>query len=272
MTKGSQRIHPGPKPTVSAPKPGRSGSAACNRRTASQSTGSPLEHVALLQRALGNHAVARLLGAGAIQAQLTTRQTGGQKKPDTDEKKAAEEKSTWSRKHTSGPRLFEGEKASYQVFFDHVLPAVPKGAKQVWQVVEVNKTVLTDKCKLMTERSFIIDVVDIGTRTAVNDSWGMIAEGDPCFVKEVNKAQIGFDDRKSNFAQQTSVRATAALAQKVLKRMTGPEGSYSGTYTFVRKGPCGGCEKELAEARKKHGAPAGEALSIAGVGDFTSEK
>jgi hypothetical protein len=184
---------------------------------------------------------------------------------ETEEKPVA-----WSRKHTRGPRLLDGDKPSYQVWFDHILPPVPKGVTQLWQVVEVTKTFLTKTCEEKTEKSHVIDVVDIGKRANINDNWGWVETDDPCFAMEVNEATVGFDDQKSGYAQQTSVKATEKLAKDILTKMTGPKGTYSGTYTFAKSANCKDCSEQLKKLQEKHKVRNGEALQIDGVGSWTS--
>ena len=174
----------------------------------------------------------------------------------------------WSRKLKEGPRLMDGTKASYQVFFDHVLPPVPGGATQFWQVVESKQVLMNDKCEVETKTQHVIDVVDIGGRTEITDSWGWIRHDDPCFAMEVSRATVGFDDQKSGLAQQPNVRATELLATRTLGRMAGPKGTYSGVYTFVKPDNCRACAEKLKALQKEHGAPDGEALSVDGVGKW----
>ncbi|MEK6321046.1 MAG: DUF4157 domain-containing protein [Acidobacteriota bacterium] len=184
--------------------------------------------------------------------------------------KPTEKASMWTRKHTKGPRLMDGDRPSYQVWFDHIPPAVPNGVTQTWQVVETTKTFLTDKCEFKTEQDFMIDVVNIGNRKEIPDNWVWIRREDPCFAMEVSKATIGFDDQKSNLAEQTSVAATEKLAKDTLDNMTGPKGTYSGIYTFVKSKNCKDCPETLKELQEKNKAPNGEALTIEGVGSWPS--
>jgi hypothetical protein len=240
--------------------PSRTGNAVSRTRVAT-----PLES---LHNAAGNRSVQRLL-ASAI---LRQPDKAGDKPPKKGDVKKDEPKTAaWSRKHTRGPRLLDGSQASYQVFFDHLLPAVPKGKKQLWQVVENVHEVLTKDCKVETKRGFVIDVVNIGDRTAIGDSWGWIPAEEPCFAREFSNATVGFDDGKSNYAEDTNVNATNSLAKDTLRKMKGPKGTYGGTYTFVNKVLCTKCAKKLEEIQKKHGAPDGEALKIAGVGEWTDK-
>lgn len=198
---------------------------------------------------------------------------GGAKKegePKKGDSKPAAKPPAWSRKLTGGPRLLDGKKASYQVFFDHILPPVPKGRKQLWQVVKRNQTILPDNCKLGTEMSYVVDIVDIGSRTKIDDNWAWLRHDDPCFALETNAATVGFDDGASDFAQQTNVEVTQRLAKEVLGKMTGPIGTYSGVYSFVKSGNCPKCKDKLKALQDKQKAPNGEALSIDGVGSWTS--
>jgi hypothetical protein len=168
--------------------------------------------------------------------------------------------------------LFDGEQASYQVFFDHVLPPVPRGKTQLWQVVENVHEVLTKDCKLEKKGGFVIDVVKIGDRKTIGDSWAWVRHDEPCFAREVSSATVGFDDGRSDYDQQVNVDATKGLAKDTLRKMTGPKGTYVGTYTFVNKALCKNCGKQLAKLQTQYSAPDGEALKIAGVGEWTSEE
>lgn len=176
----------------------------------------------------------------------------------------------WVRVHTTGPRLLDGREPSYQVGFNHLLPPVPTGVKQMWQVVESTHTLLTDQCELKTETDFRIDIVDIGSRTRINDSWGWIRRDNPCFAMEESKATVGFDDQISNLAQQTSVKASKQLAEDTLGKMTGPKGTYSGVYTFVKRANCRDCPEKLKEIQEQNKARNGEALTIEGIGSWRS--
>ena len=176
----------------------------------------------------------------------------------------------WARVRTAGPRLLDGKEPSYQVEFDHLLPPVPTGVKQMWQVVESTLTLLTAQCELKTETDFRIDIVDIGSRTRINDSWGLIRRDKPCFAMEESKATIGFDDQVSNLAEQTSVKASQQLAEDTLKKMTGPKGTYSGVYTFVKSANCKDCPDKLKGIQEQNKARNGEALTIEGIGSFRS--
>ena len=180
-----------------------------------------------------------------------------------------EEPPKWTRKHTKGPDLMDGKNPSYQVWFDHIPPLpIPTGVTQMWQVVEVTKTYLTASCESKTEKEFRIDIVDIGTRKKLGDTWGLINREDPCFMMEENTATIGFDDQQSNLAEQTNVKASESLAKDTLSKMTGPQGTYSGKYTFVKSANCKDCPEKLKEIKDKNKAPNGEALSIEGVGSW----
>ena len=219
------------------------------------------------------HELTHVIQQGGATGAFPSIQRDGDDKPKDKTKsgeKPEEKAPAWSRKHTRGPRLLEGKSASYQVWFNHVLPPVPKGATQLWQVVESKKTILTGECKLETETSHLIDVVNIGKRTDIEDSWGWIPTDEPCFAIEVSQATVGFDDQKSNYEEQTSVNATKDLAQKILGKMSQPKGTYAGTYTFVKGANCKDCSDKLKEQQDKVKAPKGEALTIDGVGSWTS--
>jgi hypothetical protein len=140
----------------------------------------------------------------------------------------------------------------------------------VWQVVEITKAFLTRTCESKTEKSFVVDIVEIGTRTRKGDSWGWIRRDNPCFALEVSAATIGFDGQTSGFAEQTSVEVAETDAKDVLAKMTGPKGTYSGTYTFAKAANCRDCPEKLKKLREDHKAPNGEALTIEGVGSWKS--
>jgi hypothetical protein len=229
----------------------------------------PRATLSSLHNTAGNRTVQRLLTS------LILRQPdkGGDKTPKkSDTQKEEPKKVDWSRTLVGDPRLLDGKHASYDVFFDHVLPDVPKGRTQLWQVVENTQEVLTKDCKVKTEQDFRIDIVKIGDRTTITDQWGWIPADTPCFARQVSSATVGFDDGKSDYIQQTNVEATKSLAKDTLRKMKGPKGTYSGTYTFVNKGLCDKCAKQLADIQKKRGAPDGEALQITGVGEWKSGK
>jgi hypothetical protein len=241
--------------------PSRTAGAVSRTRVAT-----PLES---LHNTIGNRAVERLLTSTILRQP----DKGRDKPPKSGEvKKDGPKKVEWSRKHTRGPLFLNGEHASYQVFFDHVLPPVPRGKTQLWQVVENVHEVLTKDCKLEKKGGFVIDVVKIGDRKTIDDSWAWVRHDEPCFAREVSSATVGFDDGRSDYDQQVNVDATKGLAKDTLRKMTGPKGTYVGTYTFVNKALCKNCGKQLAKLQTQYSAPDGEALKIAGVGEWTSEE
>ena len=132
-----------------------------------------------------------------------------------DKPEPAEEAPKWTRKHTTGPRLLDGDKPSYQVWFNHIPPLIPTGVTQMWQVVESTMTFLTDKCELKTEKDFRIDIVDIGRRKKVEDSWGLIRPEAPCFAMEESNATVGFDDQKATLLNRLMLRRRK-LSQTIL--------------------------------------------------------
>jgi hypothetical protein len=233
-----------------------------------------MRHLSSLHGAIGNRRVAKLLTADTTVLQKQPDKPKPEEKPKADKgEKTDPKESTWSRNKKGDPTLLDDNDASYKAPFEHVLPPVPKGLKQLWQVVEVNIEVLTQKCKLEKEHAFIVDIIDIGSRTTIGDTWKFVRGGDPCFALEVNKAVVGFDDGKGDLAEKGNQRVSASEAKKVLRRMKKPIGHYSGRYTFAKEGLwCRRCEKELAALQKQHAAPAGEALSIDGVGDFKGKR
>ena len=242
---------------------------ATSRTAGAPPRGPVASHLQRLQATAGNRSVQRLLSSVV----LMQPDKGADKPPKKgDVKKEEAKKVEWARAPSGQPRLLDGTHASFDVFFDHVVPDVPKGKKQMWQVVENANEVLTEDCKVKTDRSFIIDIVDIGDRTTIKDQWAWDAAGDPCFARRVSNATVGFDDGKSGYSQQTNVKASKSLAKDTLRKMKSPKGTYSGTYTFVNKELCKKCAKQLDEIQKKRGAPEGETLKITGVGDWTSSE
>lgn len=212
---------------------------------------------------------------GAVQLPVVQRQQKGKgdkgKGGKTTEKKSEPKAASWTRKHKKGPSLMDGESPAYQVWFDHNPPAVPKGATQFWQVVEEAFSFLSGKCESKNEKSFVVDIVDIGKRTAIEDSWGWVPRDDPCFAMNVSKATVGFDDQESGFKEQASAEVSESDAQDLLKKMAGPTGTYSGKYTFVKSSNCTKCPETLKKLQKANGAPNGSALAIDGVGSWTSK-
>lgn len=176
----------------------------------------------------------------------------------------------WIRVRTSGPHLLTGSQPSYDIEFDHFLPPVPTGVTQMWQVVENKKTFLTDQCEEKTETNFRIDIVKIGGRGRIKDEWLWIRNDNPCFAMQESKATVGFDDQISNLRQDTNVLATQQLAEETLGKMTGPKGTYSGVYTFVKGANCSACPDKLKEIQERNQAPNGEALTIEGIGSWRS--
>jgi hypothetical protein len=242
---------------------------ATSRTAAAFSRTPGATHLEFLHKTSGNRSVHRLL------SELILRQP--EKKGDKpgkkgDVKKEEAKKLEWSRTLSGEPRLLDGTHASYDVFFEHVLPDVPKGRKQMWQVVENTQEMLTEDCKVENERSFVIDIVDIADRTTIKDQWGWIPAGDPCFARQVSSATVGFDDGKSGYSQQTNAKAAKSLATDTLRKMKRPKGTYTGTYTFVNKELCKKCAKQLKEIQKKRSAPVGETLKITGLGEWKSEE
>ncbi len=193
--------------------------------------------------------------------------------------KAPAPASPWGRKHNQGPRLLDEKNPSYQVWFDHLVPKAPSGASQMWQVVERDTLLLTDDCTVTKGKSYVVDVVDLGSRTEITDDWGWIPAQDKtyCLALEDNKATVGFGPSKYKYAQQTSVEVTASLAQRLLRRMVEPKTTYSGRYTFVHTGlyvtkeksKCPDCAKML-ELKKQLNALWGEHLKIDGVGEWAT--
>src|SRR5438270_12071043 len=63
----------------------------------------------------------------------------------TDPTSRPDEQSNWSRKLDWGPRLLDGRAVSYDIGFFHVVPTVPKGVTQLWQVVRTVTAVIPGK-------------------------------------------------------------------------------------------------------------------------------
>jgi hypothetical protein len=229
---------------------------------------SPAAALGFLHNAAGNRAVQRLLTSTTV---MQPDKGKGEKTPERKAPAKKAENKEWSRALVRGPRLLDGLHASFQVWFNHVLPDVPRGKKQLWQVIENNVEVMTKDCKLKTEQGFIIDIVDIDGRSTIEDNWGWIPTDEPCYARRISSATVGFDDRKSRLAEQTNVDATKSLATRTLRKIKGPKGTYAGTYTFVNKALCEKCAKELADLQKKHSAPDAESLTITGLGTFTKD-
>lgn len=187
----------------------------------------------------------------------------------TGGKKSKAKAPKWTRETDRRPRLLDGRKASYDIIFEHVLPTPPKGVTQLWQVIEVERHILSDKCKSETEHHFVVDIVDIDKRNKIKDQWAWLYRQDPCFAVERREAKIGYDDQKSNYDQQTNLKVTKRLAKELLGKMAAPKGTYSSTYTFVKKKNCPDCPK-LEKLQEKHGAPSGEVLKISGLGEWKS--
>lgn len=264
------------------------------------SSGRSVHPVWQLQQTIGNRAVGRLLSArwagqevhspagtpwrGPLEDSTVRTDTGSlhgklagsltlQRNAETGDKKGGKKAKPkapkWTRKLKRRPRLLDGRKASYDVIFTHGLPTPPNGATQLWQVVEAQTKVLSDECKLATERRYLVDIVDIGERKEIKDQWAWINPEDPCFARETSQATVGFDDGESDFAQQASVRVSEEDAKDLLSKMAGPKGTYSGVYSFVKTTNCPECPK-LGKLQKEHAAPSGEFLEISGVGKWKS--
>ncbi len=139
----------------------------------------------------------------------------------------------------------------------------------MWQMVEIEKRILTGECEEETENEFRVDIVSIGNKAKIKDQWGWIRRDDPCFAMEVNKATIGFDDQQSGFSVQTNVAVSEADAKDLLSKMVEPKGTYSGIYTFAKSKNCPDCP-ELSELKKQHNVPNGEVLEISGLGKWKS--
>ncbi len=129
----------------------------------------------------------------------------------------------WSRKLVQGPDKLDNGKPDYEVKIAHVLPDVPKGATQFWQVVKIAKSWVEDDCKVVKKTSYILDIVNIANRTEINDKLSWTVNAKVCFAVEQCTHTVGFDDQKSKYAQQTSVSATEKLANTLLDTMAGPE-------------------------------------------------
>ena len=172
----------------------------------------------------------------------------------------------WKRKLDSPPYLLDGRKPSYQVDFNHIIPTpYNSSAKQVWQVVEIDLMFINKDCELKEEKRFIIDIVDIGVRKEIFDTWGYIPNKDHCFVREIASATVGFDNGKENYAEQ-SKELGSSIAEKILQTMTGPIGYYAGEYSFIKPENCPDCGKLKEFEHTCCAAP--EYLHVEGVGEW----
>lgn len=174
----------------------------------------------------------------------------------------------WSRKLASGPDDLDGDDPDYQVKISHVLPDVPNGATQVWQVVHCNVTWVNDKCKTTTKARNVIDIVAIGGRKEVKDTLGWSVTGKICFAVEQCTHTIGFDDQKSNYARQTSAEVTDKLAADLLSKMTAPKDTFTTEYIFKKAANCNCCAVFFLPLLAA--LPDGEYLSVGGVGSWRS--
>jgi hypothetical protein len=179
-------------------------------------------------------------------------------------------KDEWRRKRDWGPRLLDGRMPSYDIGIIHVLPPVPKGATQVWQVITCVRTIIDKNCKVTIERTHTIDIVNIGNRKEIKDQLSWIKRVDVCVAAEVCMHAIGFDDQKSKYEEDTNIKATERLAKEVLDKMGAPMGWFATSYLYVKKSNCKQCcgTNRFLISR----LPEGERLTIAGVGSWSSEK
>jgi hypothetical protein len=212
----------------------------------------------------------RIHTGGPAAGSMLQRQAEAEEQKEPKPKKRPK---TWGRKHTRGPRLFDGRSPSYQVFFDHVVPKVPKAANQLWQVVEARKTLLSSDCKPKTEKTHIVDIVDLGKRERIGDSWGWIPDQSKsfCVAVESNKAKVGFGPEKKRLAQQTNVEVTASLAKRTRQGMLKPIAAYTGRYTFIKPNNCPKCKK-FEKLKKQFKAIGDEHLKIESVGEWKTEE
>jgi hypothetical protein len=208
-------------------------------------------------------------GTPAVQCDNDDDKEQGRKKPRVKGGEKTKEKPKWTRKLRSGPRLLDGRNPSYDITFDHILPTTPKGVTQVWQMVEIEKHILTGECQEETENEFRVDIVNIDSQSKIKDQWGWIRRDDPCFALELDNATIGFDDQQSGFIEQTNIPVSESDAKDLVSKMAEPKGTYSGVYSFAKSKNCPDCSK-LSELRKQHKAPNGEVLEISGLGRWKS--
>lgn len=76
----------------------------------------------------------------------------------------------WSQKLDAGPVNLKNGTPDYDIRITHVLPDVPKGATQVWQVVKCTETWVSDDCKVTTDTSYVVDIVNIGKKKEIDDT------------------------------------------------------------------------------------------------------
>lgn len=177
----------------------------------------------------------------------------------------------WSWRLNHGPRLLDGRDPSYQIFVDHVLPAPPQDATQVWQVVKCNKMILAvPECKIKLDTEYIVDIVAIADRKIITDSLAWIWRQETCFAAEVCHHDIGFDDGRSNYVRMSNAQVSEKSANELLGKMRGPKGAFSTTYYYLNKGACGKCCKVLKKILHYLNVPDGERLHVEGVGTWTS--
>ncbi len=155
----------------------------------------------------------------------------------------------WTRSLRLGPQWLGDGDPDYAIDIWHNLPpAQPADAKQIWQALTCERTYMyvddrdPSKCKLKSDTSYIIDIVDTVDLNRVPDHLALeLINYKMCFLAEVCSHKIGFDDGKSNYAQQTNVKATQALANKISDAMRPPIGTFRRTYAYLRKKNCRCC-------------------------------
>lgn len=179
----------------------------------------------------------------------------------------------WSREIDPNwtPNLFRlgDDKASYTVRIRHILPTpIPNGVKQFWQVVDCSVLIIDRDCKVKVETFHIIDIVDIGGRAKIGDKLAFGRDGDNCLVVELCTHTVGFDDQASTFAQQTNVKATKKLADKIKAKMGQPKETFTTSYLFNVEDCCQDLKSFLFFGLP---LPSGERLAIEGIGVFDKD-
>jgi len=151
----------------------------------------------------------------------------------------------WRREKVKGPLLLADEAISFAIIMRHVLPKpAPKGARQVWQVVECLQFYATSPdCIEFGKMRYTRDILDIDGQESKLDLWGWSVQGKNCVGFEACTATIGFSDGKSKYpGKLVNDKITRAEATTLLARMRAPKATYRSRYYFsTRKGECAKC-------------------------------
>jgi hypothetical protein len=180
----------------------------------------------------------------------------------------------WSRKldtkWTPNPNWIPDDDPDYRIHILHVLPAVPKGSTQLWQVIKCTITTFNKDCKKDEEVIWITDIINIGERTEIADLLTLRRDKKEfCFVGENCEHTVGFDDGDP-FEEYQSERITEKLAAKIRKRMKAPKASFTTDYAWRSKDKK--CEKCDKGGNPFGLEPGEEALRVGGVGEYLPER